>query len=555
MLKIKNINLKILKRFLTIIFLIIFLFSLFNPFFNIRIDSSRKSYNDNSKFNIDFKKDSPPPKISAQWAWINLTNDLEIDGKRFYRNTTITIEGKLYNYTLNPPPPVPNGIPGFKVALIIDGQPHPEFNNITDSNGVFKIQNYTIAFSMNIYSIHKIGAEVIGNKPGDVILNNNFTLYANATSYFYIQSYHWNSPQFAGGNFNLPNYLRFDNNSGIPYQQVNCTWLNEMLKPFSSPKPQFNTNPDGSFKQISIPNDNLSKIMNLNITYEGNSTLIKGAQKLISINVFRNITCVWNTVNSAAEGSIITISGQLFDRNNLTLKLNFTEFTITRNGDSIGSTITDANGIFSFSYQLPTGSAGTNTFNIEHKISSSAISNVTHIISVSSPLLPTAGDIGGGGTKDETPPFQNFLLIFIPIIVGIIVALIIFGYIRFRKQEIESKLVKLPLEDRIRNFKILKDTGRLEEALSYLFQSIYMELVNAKYGKRKKETETIRDFAIISVKEFKLNPASIYPFIQNIEKVIYDKPFLIKENDFYNSVQLFSPVYFELTGYHFVLNF
>ena len=95
----------------------------------------------------------------------------------------------------------------------------------------------------------------------------------------------------------------------------------------------------------------------------------------------------------------------------------------------------------------------------------------------------------------------------------------------------------------------------MEEALSYLFQSIYIELINAKFNVIKKENETIRDFAIISVKDLKLNPASIYPFIQNIEKIIYDKPFIIGEVDFYKAVELFSPVYYELTGYHFVLNF
>ena len=70
-----------------------------------------------------------------------------------------------------------------------------------------------------------------------------------------------------------------------------------------------------------------------------------------------------------------------------------------------------------------------------------------------------------------------------------------------------------------------------------------------------KTTETIRDFAIISVKELNLNPASIYPFITKVEEIIYGRPFKIKENDFYDACGLFSPVYFELTGYDFVLNF
>ena len=547
MLKLQKNSQYISKKKKKIIFLILFFSVIMVYFINIRIISNdvKKSYHLSINDNFNYNN----PKISAQWAWINLTNDLEVDGKRFYHNTTLTIIGKLYNYTISPPSS--KGIPDCKIALKIDGVLQSIYNNVTDSDGIFKIQNYTIPTSMNIYVGHTIEAEVISFKLGDVTLNNYFTIYANATSFFNITAYNLNSPQFADGFFNLPNYLRFDNNSGIPYQQVNCSWSDETQN-------TFNTNADGSFKEILIPNDNSSNIMYLNITYIGNGTLINGTtSKLIPINVYRNITCDWNMVSSSAMGNVINISGQMFDRNNSNHVLNFTEFTITRNGDSIGSTTTNANGIFSFSYQLPTGSEGTNTFNIELTISSSAFSNVSHIVSVGSPIIPpAAGDIGGGdGTKDETPPFQNFFLIFIPIIIGIVAALIIFGYFRLRKQEIESKLVRLPLEDRIRNFKILKDTGRLEEALSYLFQSIYMELVNAKYGKRKKDTETIRDFAIISVKEFKLNPSSIYPFIQNIEKVIYDKPFLIKEDDFYSSVQLFSPVYFELTGYHFVLNF
>ncbi|MFX1593664.1 MAG: hypothetical protein ACFFCL_13310, partial [Promethearchaeota archaeon] len=103
--------------------------------------------------------------------------------------------------------------------------------------------------------------------------------------------------------------------------------------------------------------------------------------------------------------------------------------------------------------------------------------------------------------------------------------------------------------------KILKDSGRLEESISYLFNAIYMDLINAKYNRTRKENETIRDFAIISVKELKLTPSSIYPFIQKVEEIIYAKPFKITDKDFYNTCELFSPIYFQLTGYNFVLNF
>jgi hypothetical protein len=82
-----------------------------------------------------------------------------------------------------------------------------------------------------------------------------------------------------------------------------------------------------------------------------------------------------------------------------------------------------------------------------------------------------------------------------------------------------------------------------------------MDLINAKFGRTRSDNETIRDFAIISVKNLKLSPTTIYPFIQKVEEIIYAKPFQITDNEFYNAIDLFSPIYFELTGYNFVLNF
>ncbi|MFX1242688.1 MAG: hypothetical protein ACFFA7_15675, partial [Promethearchaeota archaeon] len=123
-----------------------------------------------------------------------------------------------------------------------------------------------------------------------------------------------------------------------------------------------------------------------------------------------------------------------------------------------------------------------------------------------------------------------------------------------KKQEKESRVANIPLESKFKNLKILKDSGRLEESISYLFNAIYMDLIDAKYNRKRKENETIRDFAIISVKELKLTPSSIYPFIQKVEEIIYAKPFKITEKEFYNTCELFSPIYFQLTGYNFNLN-
>ncbi|TFG24833.1 MAG: hypothetical protein EU529_02920 [Promethearchaeota archaeon] len=436
----------------------------------------------------------------------------------------------------------------------MDGNLYPEFNDTTDINGEFII-NFIIPFETNIYLEHKIEVEITNDTGIDLYLKkNHYTLNFSSTSYFDIDNHNLNNPQLARGFYYIPGFLNYDNHSGIPNQIIKSTWKNEKKDDLDPPNSPFNTNSDGSFKYIQIPDDNVSKVLFLNLTFNGNSPYINGSQELISVRLYRNITCVWNTVGSADIGDTITIRGQLFARNNSNLVINFTDVRITRNYATIANITTDSNGNFIYSFTFPTGSSGRNIFGVEIANFSKVFSNTTHIISVASAPIISAEDIGDDD-EDTSLPFQTFFLVFIPIIIGIAAVLIVFIYIHLRKQKAESLVVKLPLEDRIKNLKILKDTERLEEAISYLFQSIYLELIKAKYGRRMKESETIRDIAIISVREFNLKPAYVYPFIQNIEKIIYDKPFLIKEKDFYALVELFSPIYYQFTGYHFVLNF
>ncbi|MFX0188422.1 MAG: hypothetical protein ACFE8A_11890 [Candidatus Hodarchaeota archaeon] len=522
---------------LTIIILIIFL-------------NSTDQYSKEDKSNIDFINKNP--KISWGWATLDLTNPIEVNNTLFPHNIEIFVKGRLYNKING------TGKAGRDVILVVDGVQDPRYTNTTDNDGKFQI-NYTVDPSLNVFSKHKIEVLVTNIPPGgEVEYRHHYIIEVNATSYFDVDSYNLNNPQFAGGSYKIPGFLRYDNSSGIKNVTINYYWYNESSEKW--PMNTFKTNIiDGSLKKIALPlDDNYSKTIHLNLTYAGNIPHINGTQKLLSVQLYRNITCVWNTVGSATEGNTITIRGQLFARNNSNLKINFTEIELNIiNGSLIGNTTTDANGNFTYSYQIPIGIIGNRSIEVRLLNFLNVFSNTTHLISIASaPLAPItpSGSIGDGD-EDTPPPFQNFFMIFIPIIIGIAAALIIFAYFHLRKQKEEALIVKLPLEDRIRNLKILKDTGRLEEALSYLFQSIYIELINAKYGRKKNENETIRDFAIISVKELKLNPASIYPFIQNVEKIIYDKPFIIKEQDFYASVELFSPIYFELTGYQFILNF
>lgn len=536
------------SRSFSILILLFLIFSIFLFAHTTKNNNSNEPYIEDK---TTINHNTNIPETSSIWALLNLTN-LEINNTRHYHNVTIPIEGKLY-YLENG-----TGILGYLVGIFIDDNVYTQFNYTTNSTGEFRI-NFTIPFSLNIYSSHKIHVNVLPgvSTPGPILNRNIFMIDVNATSYFDIEKKYLTKPYPVYQNitiFQIPGYLKYDNNLAIPNAKIEYYWYNETSPIEKWSTYNFTTSLiDGFFDPITIPDDNVSETLNLSLTYYGFSNYIDNSQKNISINLYRNITCIWNTASSATAGNQITISGQLFSRNNSNLKINFTEIRLRISGASIGSTFTNEDGIFALTYTIPSGTSGSNIIEVELLNYPIINSNNTHLINiVAAPVTPSE-DISGG---DKTPPpFQNFFMVLIPIIIGVVAGFAIFGYFYLKKQEEESKIMKVPLEGRIRNLKILKETGRMEESLSYLFQSIYMELINGKYGRRIKENETIRDFAIISVKNLNLNPAIIYPFIQKVEEIIYARPFIINDKDFYDAVELFSPIYFELTGYNFVLNF
>lgn len=263
--------------------------------------------------------------------------------------------------------------------------------------------------------------------------------------------------------------------------------------------------------------------------------------------IFSNISCNWNLPDPIVENRQFRIRGQLLSLTNYSISIGYRTIRILYESSIIATIDTDANGNFDYTHQL---SNGTGLAHIEIEIDGpSGILSTSQFIDIeAAPILPPPPPPG-------EIPFLAFFMVFIPIMVGVVVALAGYGYYRYKKSDKESKVVNLPLEDKILNLKILKESGRLEESLSYLFNAIYMDLINAKYGRTRKNTETIRDFAIVSVTKLNLTPTTIYPFIQKVEEIIYAKPFQINERDFYSTIELFSPIYHQLTGYNFIINF
>ncbi|MBN2155216.1 MAG: hypothetical protein JW776_04180 [Candidatus Lokiarchaeota archaeon] len=114
---------------------------------------------------------------------------------------------------------------------------------------------------------------------------------------------------------------------------------------------------------------------------------------------------------------------------------------------------------------------------------------------------------------------------------------------RKKKDTTES----LNVSSKFENVKILYNTGRIKEAIAYLY-TIYTDLALQKYGVRKTFSQTVRDFAIIMVKQYGQDPANIYPFIQQIEKAIYGG-YPSTPAFFLEIVKSFENIYREMSGH------
>ncbi len=513
----------------------------------------KSSFNTNSKFsNLPdnynyFSNHDSKPNISAPAVDydLNITNTAEINNSiinPYSPGTNITIEGTVEIDILGP---LQNG----NVSLLVDGFQYSQFNDTTNVNGEFTI-NFTIPKSLYI----KLGHMIQVNVTDDLVINylNYAVIYTNTTSR--ISAVNPSTPKFSGEQFTLQGYLTYENGTGIPNALINYTWLINNISIFSK---NFTTYTLGDYRSVEVPSTALiggvsELTLKLNFTSPPH---VNYSETSVNVKVFSDITCFWNIEPTATEGEGFVIAGRIVSSTNTSLGINDRDFRLYYDVDIITTITTDVDGRFSHTYTIPSG-VDEKTIEVKLIHYEARVISETNIITVEAAA-------GGGGTAsttdptvDDTPaPFENFFLVFIPIIIGVAAGLSAYGYHYYRKLKMRSIVAKLPLEGKMRNLKILKDTGRLEESLSYLFSALYMELVNAKFGRRIKETETIRDFAIISVKELSLNPAAIYPFIQKIEEIIYGRPFQINEKTFYETCELFSPIYLDFTGQEFLLNF
>ncbi len=99
---------------------------------------------------------------------------------------------------------------------------------------------------------------------------------------------------------------------------------------------------------------------------------------------------------------------------------------------------------------------------------------------------------------------------------------------------------------KLKNIKMLNDTKRPKEAIAYEYM-LFVMLCTAKYKDRKHPSQSVRDYAMKMVKDHNMDPTTVYPFIQDVEEVIYGgKP--STADSFQNSLTSFGKVFESIVG-------
>ena len=120
----------------------------------------------------------------------------------------------------------------------------------------------------------------------------------------------------------------------------------------------------------------------------------------------------------------------------------------------------------------------------------------------------------------------------------------------FSKKEPEPKFNEKKKKE---NLKTLLSSGRLKEAIAYVYL-IYADLIKEKYEKPRLPHQTIREYAILCVNELSQKPELVYPFVKQIEDIIYGG-FEPTRDQFGTTLNMFSKIYKEIENKNFSISY
>ncbi len=284
--------------------------------------------------------------------------------------------------------------------------------------------------------------------------------------------------------------------------------------------------------------------------YEGNIT----SETIVTVESISGDVNITNS-NDSTQAFVFTngtflVSGSIWANDNSALKLSNRDIEILFNGHSILTTTTGANGIISENFTLEDISF----YDYE---TDTDITITINLLDYDTTLYTTAGSFSIITTpilvKDAPIPLaerlNNWWMIALPIL-G--VAVLVAGIVIFQRKRMEaaSKLdSRLRTVDKSAKFAIitmLYSQGRKREAIAYTYK-IYTDLINEKYSLERSNAQTLREFAIICVMKYGLDPLRVYPYIAMIEDVIYGA-YEVDRKIFDKAITLFGRIFQEITG-------
>jgi hypothetical protein len=281
--------------------------------------------------------------------------------------------------------------------------------------------------------------------------------------------------------------------------------------------------------------------------YEGisQSSAVVGVE---SISGLVNIT----NLNESTDDYIYTngsflISGSIWANDNSSLTLSNRNIQILFNGQSILTTTTRANGTISESFIL---------HNLSFYESNTNFSITIKLLDYDTTLYTNAGSfrILLSAFVDDAPlpigeQLKNWGMIILPIL-G--VAVLIVGIVIFQRKrmdaasKLDSRLRSVDKSSKFAIITMLYSQGRKREAIAYTYK-IYTDLINEKYSLERSNAQTLREFAIVCVMKYGLDPLRVYPYISIIEDVIYGA-YEVDRKTFDKAITLFGRIFQEITG-------
>ena len=462
----------------------------------------------------------------AYYYTLNLTNP-EINNTQYKHNQSITIKGIVYR----PPFPLVPQV-NVNVTLIFDGVDFGESigaKNVTDATGNFSITTI-IPMWVNVYQSHIINVNVTDDK--NTKYNHDYHIYVGANSKLIYNEIN-NFPKVNGENYRITGNLYFDNNSGISGADVDVSWR---INGSNSYQGILTTDSNGTFTgQLSLPSTEWNSL-ELILNFTGTAIINHSFQIIDNLFAFSNFTCNWNVPENITEGQNITVRGELSSSADSSFKIFNRSINIEFGGVLIKSLTTNSSGGFSLDF-VPSGN-GTLTVSTDNLLSIPVQASIILNVTAGTEPSPLGGILMN--------PMS--IIIIIAVVAGIIIAVYFFS----KRQAAEPTVVQIPLENKLKNITILKDTDRREESVVYLFY-VFLQLSEAKFGITKQPNETINDYAIKCVRDMGLAPLKIYPFIKKIEQIIYGSGGKISEEDFKEIFSQFIALFYDFTGYQIKL--